>query len=131
MFHPTYAWMFFNWYLDLWWMNNSGTPGSCIKNGSVQVEDLERVLRNSLVLDHLPRIKDEYADKPNVGNIVSNIANNYAQITTKISVYSKIAILGELANLEDEVLYLRYNVSHVIILGVNLKILGRFHPSQL
>ena len=94
-------------------MNNSGTPSSCIKNGSVQVEDLERVLRKSLVLDHLPRIEDEHADKPNVGNIVST-ANNNAQITTKVSVYSKIAILGELANLEDEVLYIRYNISHVL-----------------
>ena len=84
MFHPTYAWMIFNWYLDDWWRNNSGTPGSCIRNGSVQVENLERVLRNSLVLDHLPRIEDEYADQTNVGNIVSNIANNNAQITTKV-----------------------------------------------
>ena len=75
-------------------MNNSGTPGSCIKNGSVQVEDLERVLRNSLVLGHLPRIEDEHADQLNVGNIVSNIANNNAQITTKVIVYSKIAISG-------------------------------------
>ena len=94
-------------------MNNSGTPGSCIKNGSVQVEDLKRVLRNSLVLDHLPRIEDEHANQTNVGNIVSTVNNN-AQITTKVSVYSKIEILGELANLEDEVLYLKYNISHVV-----------------
>ena len=110
MFHPTYAWMFFNWYLDHWWVIDNG---SCIRDGSLKVEDLERVVRNSLVLDHLPRIEDEHANQTNVGNIVST-ANNNAQITTKVSVYSKIAILGKLANLEDEVLYLKYNISHVL-----------------
>ena len=69
MFHPTYAWMFINWYLDEWWVIDNG---SCIRDGSVQVKDLERVLNNGLLLDHLPRIEDERADQPNVGNIVSS-----------------------------------------------------------
>lgn len=64
MYHPTYAWMFFNWYLDEWWLGNS----SCIVHDS---ESLERVVRDSLVFDHYPRIEEEYKDKPNQGNIVS------------------------------------------------------------
>ena len=68
MFHPTYAWMFFNWYSDGWWITDNS---SCVRDGSVRVEDLQRVLRDSLILDHFPRIEDEQADKPNVGNIVS------------------------------------------------------------
>lgn len=72
MFHPTYAWMFFNWYLDGWWMINNS---SCIMDGSVKTKDLEMVLRTSLILDHYPRIEDEYADERNVGNIVSQFTN--------------------------------------------------------
>ena len=74
MFHPTYAWMFFNWYFDHWWVVDNG---SCVRDGSVKVEDLEKVLNNGLVLDHLPRIEDERADQPNIGKVVSNIINNY------------------------------------------------------
>ena len=51
--------------------------GSCIRDGSVKVEDLETVLNNGLVLDHLPRIEDECADQPNIGKVVSNITQNY------------------------------------------------------
>lgn len=67
MYHPTYAWMFFNWYLDNWWLGNS----SCIKDGSVKGESLEKVVRTSLVFDQYPRIKDEHKDDLNQGNIVS------------------------------------------------------------
>lgn len=70
MFYPEYVWMFFNWYLDKWWTAES----SCIKNGQVQIEDLERKLvRTSLVLDNKPRIEAKDVDTPNVGKIVSNI----------------------------------------------------------
>ena len=69
MFHPTYAWMFFNWYLNGWWMIDSS---SCVMDGSVRVKDLQQVLRNSLILDHYPRIEDERTNERNVGNIVSN-----------------------------------------------------------
>ena len=69
MFHPTYVWMFFNWYLDNWWLINDS---SCIMDGSVKPQDLEHVLRTSLILDHYPRIDDEHANDQNVGNIVSN-----------------------------------------------------------
>ena len=69
MFYPNYVWMFFNWYLDNWWLAKS----SCTQNGQVQSEDLERIVRTSLVLDHYPRIEDKDADKPNVGKIVSAI----------------------------------------------------------
>ena len=72
MFHPTYAWMFFNWYLDNWWVIDNG---SCVMDGSVNVKDLEKVLRNGLVLDHLSRIEDDRVDEPNVGKVVSNFAN--------------------------------------------------------
>ena len=40
-------------------------------DGSVKAEDLERVLRTSLILDHYPRIEDERVNERNVGNIVS------------------------------------------------------------
>ena len=46
---------------------------SCVMDGSVKVEDLDRVLRNSLILDHYPRIEDENANEKNVGNIVSKV----------------------------------------------------------
>ena len=68
MFYPDYVWMFFNWYLDKWWLADS----SCTKNGKVSSQNLERLVETSLVLDHYPRIENEDADKPNVGNIVSN-----------------------------------------------------------
>jgi len=68
MFHPNYVWMFFNWYLDNWWLVES----SCTKNGLVQGENLGRLVRTALVLDHYPRIEDKDVDKPNVGNIVSS-----------------------------------------------------------
>ena len=68
MFHPTYVWMFFNWYLDNWWLVDNS---SCIMGGSVKPQDLERVLRTSLILDHYPRIDDEHANDQNVENIVS------------------------------------------------------------
>ena len=41
-------------------------------DGSVRVKDLQQVLRNSLILDHYPRIEDERTNERNVGNIVSN-----------------------------------------------------------
>ena len=66
MFYPDYVWMIFNWYLDHWWLAES----SCTKRG-LQAENLERLVRNSLVLDHYPRIEDKDAHKPNVGKIVS------------------------------------------------------------
>jgi len=50
---------------------------SCTKDGSVEIKDLERVLRTSLIVDHYPRIEDELADEPNVGKIVSNLYNYY------------------------------------------------------
>ena len=68
MFYPDYVWMFFNWYLDHWWL----TERSCTKNGKVPAANLERLVETSLVLDHYPRIEDEDANKTNVGNIVSN-----------------------------------------------------------
>ena len=67
MHHPTYAWMFFNWYLDNWWLANS----SCVLDGSVEGESLEKVVLNSLVFDHYPRIEEEHKDELNQGNIVS------------------------------------------------------------
>ena len=69
MFYPDYVWMFFNWYLDNWWLSKANCPRS-----GLQTKYLTRLIRNSLVLDHYPRIKDEDADEPNVGNIVSNYA---------------------------------------------------------
>ena len=69
MYHPTYAWMFFNWYLDNWWLANS----SCVLDGSVQQESLARVVRNSIVFDHYPRLEDEQRDITNRANIVSPI----------------------------------------------------------
>ena len=61
--------MFFNWYLEKWWVTDNP---SCIADGSVKPEDLEILIRNSLSLDHFPRIEDGREDELNVGNIVSN-----------------------------------------------------------
>ena len=61
--------MTFNWYFDHWWLHES----SCTKSG-LQAKKLERLVRNSLVLDHYPRIEDKDVDKPNVGKIVSLLA---------------------------------------------------------
>ena len=68
MFYPDYVWMFFNWYLDNWWLSKS----HCARSG-LQTNYLGRLIRNSLVLDHYPRIEDKDANKPNVGNIVSTL----------------------------------------------------------
>ena len=70
MFHPTYVWMYFNWYLEKWWENKNS---SCIADGSVKPEDLASLLKGSLSLDHFPRIEDERVNERNVGNIVSII----------------------------------------------------------
>ena len=69
MYHPTYAWMFFNWYLDNWWLTNS----SCVLDGSVEGESLEKVVINSLVFDHYPRIEEKRKEELNQGNILVNI----------------------------------------------------------
>ena len=69
MFYPNYVWMFFNWYMDKWWLAGR----SCAKNGKVPAKSLERLVETSLVLDHYPRIEDEDVNKTNVGNIVSNL----------------------------------------------------------
>lgn len=61
--------MFYNWYIDNWWMMENS---SCVVDGSVKETDLERVLRTGLSLDHFPKIEDEDADEQNIGNIVSN-----------------------------------------------------------
>ena len=69
MFHPTYVWMFFNWYLENWWVTDNA---SCIVDGTVKPKDLERVLRTSLNLAHYPRVEVDHQDERNIGNIVSN-----------------------------------------------------------
>ena len=68
MFYPNYVWMFFNWYMDHWWL----VKRSCTKDGKLPAKNLEKIVETSLVLDHYPRIEDEDANKTNVGNIVSN-----------------------------------------------------------
>ena len=70
MFHPTYAWIFFNWYRDKFWIADNP---SCLMDKSAQPEDLERVLRTSLVMDQWPTVEDDEGDELNVGNIVSCI----------------------------------------------------------
>ena len=67
MFYPDYVWIFFNWYTDNWWLSKTNCSRS-----DLQTKSLARLIRNSLVLDHYPRIEDEDADQPNVGNIVGN-----------------------------------------------------------
>jgi len=69
MFHPTYAWIFFNWYRDKFWIVDNP---SCLMDKSAQPEDLERVLRTSIIMDQWPTIEDDEIDKSNIGNIVRN-----------------------------------------------------------
>ena len=66
---PPMVGLLINWYLKNWWVRDNS---SCIRDGSVKGEDLERFLRFSLSLDHFPRIKDDRQDEPNIGNIVSS-----------------------------------------------------------
>ena len=70
MFHPTYAWILFNWYRDNFWVTDEP---SCIKDGSATPKDLERVLRTSITLEQFPFIDDGRVDEQNVGNVVSNL----------------------------------------------------------
>ena len=72
MFHPTYAWIIYNWYRDNFWVTDNP---SCIMDGSAKPEDLERVLRTSITLEQFPIIADEQRDEQNVGKIVSNYLN--------------------------------------------------------
>ena len=65
MYHPDYAWMFFNWYYGRWWFD---AHDSCSEDG----EKLETVVQTSLVFDHYPRIEDERRNEPNTGKIVSS-----------------------------------------------------------
>ena len=74
MFYPTYAWILFNWYRDIFWVNDEP---SCIKDGSAEPKDLERVLRTSITLEHFPIIDEKQVDELNVGNIVSNYVFKY------------------------------------------------------
>ena len=67
MYHPEYAWMFFNWYMDRWWFDES----EC----SAQAQNLEAVIETSIVFDHYPRIEEDQQNIPNIGNIVSVICH--------------------------------------------------------
>jgi len=58
--------MFFNWYNDNWWTNNS-----CTRNDPEKEVAIEKILSTSLIFDHYPRIDEEHKDQPNVGNTVS------------------------------------------------------------
>ena len=64
MYHPDYAWMFFNWYTSEWWYDKAG---SCAE----KADKLETVIDTSIVLDHYPRIDKDRLDEPNIANIVS------------------------------------------------------------
>ena len=68
MFHPTYVWIFYNWYRDKYWETDNP---SCIRDKSVKPEDLEGILKTAITLDQFPLIEDERRDEPNVGKIVS------------------------------------------------------------
>ena len=65
MYHPKYAWMFFNWYSGRWWYDE---VNSCSTD---EAEKLEEVIETSIVFDHYARIEDDRRDEPNIGNIVS------------------------------------------------------------
>ena len=55
--------MFFNWYMDRWWFDES----SC----EPQAKSLESVIETSIVFDHYPRIDEDRKDDLNIGQIVS------------------------------------------------------------
>ena len=74
MYHPGYAWLSFNWFLDNWWMENT----TCTIESSIDPASLERIVRTSLSFGHFPVLDDEYKDEINQANIVSMmIQNNY------------------------------------------------------
>ena len=68
MFYPTYAWIFFNWYLKDWWKTSNS---SCIRDGSVKGEDLERLIQYSITIHHYPKVEESRQDEQTIGNIVS------------------------------------------------------------
>jgi len=73
MLHPNYVWIFFYWYSEYWWM----TEKNCTMDKSIKAQDLEKIVKTSLIFDHYPRIEDEDTDEINVGNIVSNLYKYY------------------------------------------------------
>ncbi|XP_065899524.1 gamma-aminobutyric acid type B receptor subunit 2-like [Dysidea avara] len=68
MIHPTYSWMFFNWYSDDWWKN-----ASCTKNDT----NIKNLLSTSLIFDHYPRIDEDDKNEVNVGGITWNEFESY------------------------------------------------------
>ncbi|XP_065899544.1 gamma-aminobutyric acid type B receptor subunit 2-like isoform X2 [Dysidea avara] len=61
MTHPTYAWMFFNWYSNDWW--NVSNSSSC-------TDDMRKsFLDYSLVFDHYPRINDSDKNETNIAGM--------------------------------------------------------------
>ena len=66
MYHPEYAWMFFNWYMDRWWFDES----EC----SEQAQELEAVIETSIAFDHYPRLEEDQQNISNIGGIVSNLS---------------------------------------------------------
>ncbi|XP_065899549.1 gamma-aminobutyric acid type B receptor subunit 2-like isoform X3 [Dysidea avara] len=58
MTHPTYAWMFYNWYSNSWW------KGANLSNCTFEIR--KSFLEYSLVFDHYPRIRNK---------TMTNIAN--------------------------------------------------------
>jgi len=74
MVHPQYAWMFFNWYMDQWWLDNS----TCTEE-AIDPKRLETVIETSIVFDHYPRIENDRKNDLNVGKIVS--INHFKSVT--------------------------------------------------
>ena len=68
MFYPAYAWVVYNWYSEKWWMNGNS---SCIRDGSVKAEDLEKLIEHAILLDDNSRIDENRRDEQNIGKIVS------------------------------------------------------------
>ena len=64
MTHPTYAWMFYNWYSNNWW--NISNSSDC------SADRIKSFLDFSLVFDHFPRINDSDKNKTNVADMVRN-----------------------------------------------------------
>ena len=60
MTHPTYAWMFYNWYSNSWW------KGANLSNCTFEIR--KSFLEYSLVFDHYPRIRNK--TMTNIANMV-------------------------------------------------------------
>ena len=82
MYHPEYAWMFFNWYSDNWYKDYIWS--------SCATQNLEAVIETSIAIVIYPRIEEDRLNDLNIGNIVSSYYHYKISLKSVISVMCKL-----------------------------------------